>query len=438
MAKKRKKRWLKIGLPVAAGILIIVLIAANLLKKREAAVDVNAVEVHRGRLVQTVPGTGRVYPEVQVDISANVAGEITGIYVEEGDRVKRGDLLVTLDRQRYEAAVEQAQSSLKSAEAALDKARSELRRVEELYQRGMSSNADLEAAQAEFQFRSAEVERSRAFLKESNDDLAKTSIYSPMDGIVSALYKEAGEMAQGAQFQLDLIMTVSDLSKMEVVVEVDENDVVNVSLQDSARVKIDAFPDTTFRGTVREIAHTATTRGLGTAEEITNFVVKVALKEVPKGLRPGMSATADIVTEVREDALYVPIQCVVLKPPLKEEEPKEKMVDSGEARADTAASEEGEEHGEPSSEEPIEVVFRVDEDIAHQVSVATGISSDTDIEILSGLEEGNKVVSGPFRTLTQKLKDGDAVKAKMESKSNLRSRAERSGEQGEDAFIDEM
>lgn len=433
---KRKKRWLMIVIAIVVVILFFGLFTANMLRDKEKAQEVTTVKARRGRLVQTVPGTGRVYPEVQVNISANVAGEITGIYVEEGDQVKRGNLLVTLDRERYDAAVEQAQSSQKSAEAALAKSRSELRRVEELYQRGMSSEADLEAAQAEFQYRSAEVERSRAYLKQARDDLAKTSIYSPMDGVVSALYKEVGEMAQGAQFQLDVIMTVADLNKMEVVVEVDENDIVNVSLQDTAEVKIDAYPDTTFQGVVREIAHTATTRGLGTAEEITNFVVKVTLQNVPTSLRPGMSATADIVTEVRENALYIPIQCVVLKPPVEKAESEEGVKE--ESGENTTTFEETEEEYDLSSEEPVEAVFRVDENSAHQIPVITGISSDTDIEITSGLEEGDEVVSGPFRTLTQKLKDGDVVKAKKEAKSDRKRRSDRSEGQAEHEYIDEM
>ena len=160
MAKKRKKRWLKIIILVVAVLVVAGLVAGNLSQNKDKSIEVLMVKAQRGRLVQTVPGTGRVQPEIQVQISANVSGEITGIYVEEGDRVKKGDLLVSLDRERYEAAMEQAQSSLKSAEAALEKSKSELGRVEELNQRGMASQADLEAARADFLYRSAEVERS--------------------------------------------------------------------------------------------------------------------------------------------------------------------------------------------------------------------------------------------------------------------------------------
>lgn len=410
MAKKRKKRWLTIVIIIGAVCVIGGLIIVNLAQKRDHSTEVMTVKAKRGRLVQTVPGTGRVQPEVQVKISANVSAKITGIFIEEGDRVKEGNLLVTLDKERYQAAMEQAESALKSADAALEKSESELRRIQELFQRGMSSEADLETAQADFQYRSAEVERSRAYLKQARDDLSKTSIYSPMDGIVSMLNKEPGEMALGAQYQQDIILVVADLNKMEVVVEVDENDIVDVSLEDSSRVEIDAYPDTTFLGLVREIAHTATTRGMGTSEEVTNFVVKIRLLEAPESLRPGMSATADVVTNVREDALYVPIQCVVMKPPIKEGEP-----DEGDSEELSEGEPEMEEEEDTEKEEMIEAVFRVDEGTAHQIAIVTGISSDTDIEILSGLEEGDKVVSGPFRTLTQRLKDGDGVKDKKRS-----------------------
>jgi len=422
MAKK-KKRWLKIGLPIAVVLIIAIFVAANVYKKKDKGIEVQIEKANRGRLVEMVSGTGRVQPEVQVKISANVSARILELRIKEGDFVKKGDLLVRLDRERYEAVADQASSGLKSAQAALEKSRSELRRIEELSQRGMASQADLEAAQAQFQLNSANLEQTQAMLKQARDDLAKTSIYSPMDGIVSLLNKEVGEIALGAQFQEDVILIVADLSKMEVVVEVDENDIVNVSLQDTAKIEIDAYPDTTFKGQVREIAHTATTRGMGTAEELTNFEVKIALLEVPPTLRPGMSATADIATEVREASLKIPIQCVVMREPappggFKKEDgkkgKKKKESESGEAKADTVAKpDSAQTSGEPKPKpQPVEVVFRVQNGVVHQVQVKTGISSETDIEIIEGVTESDTIVSGPFRTLSQKLKDGDAVKIK--------------------------
>ncbi len=422
MAKK-KRRWLRIGIPVAVVLILAIFIMANLQKNRAKATEVFVEKAMKGQLVESVSGTGRVQPEVQVKISANVAGRITDIRIKEGDWVKKGDLLVKLDQENYLAAVEQAQSAKKSSEAALQKSKSELARAQELSQRGMASQADLESAQAQFQLNSAEVERAQAFLKQAHDNLSKTSIYSPMDGIVSLLNKEIGEIALGAQFQEDVILIVADLSKMEVLVEVDENDVVNVALQDTAKIKIDAYPDTSFKGEVREIAHTATTRGLGTAEELTNFQVKITLLEIPPNLRPGMSATSDIITEVRDQTLHIPIQCVVMREPLDstktalKEGKRGKRSKKGEAQADTLAKAKGDsaQKGRGDLPKPIEVIFKYANGKVIQVPVKTGISSEVNIEVLAGVAEGDSIVSGPFRTLSQKLKDGENVKVKTQT-----------------------
>jgi HlyD family secretion protein len=414
MAKKKRNKWLTVGIPILAVLIIAAFVYVNVIKKKDINTDVTVAKAKMGRLVQTVPGTGRVQPEVQVKISANVSAKITALKVKEGDLVNAGDLLVTLDKEQFEAAVEQSISTLKSAEAALSKAKSERERIQELFKKGMASQSDLEGAEANYQLTTADLERSRAYLKQSKDQLAKTSIYAPMPGIVSQLNKELGEIALGAQFSQDVIMTVADLNKMEVEVEVDENDVVNISLQDTAKIRIDAFPDTTFRGLVREIAHTAITRGLGTQEEITNFQVKITLLDIPAGLRPGMSATADVITDVRENALSIPIQCVVLKPALKPKDSgkDKKGIKEAKATVDPPSDSTKMANGK---EKLLDVVFIMENGKAKQVEVKTGISSDTDIEVLSGLKEGETIVTGPFRTLTQKLKDGDAVKEKEEA-----------------------
>jgi HlyD family secretion protein len=411
MPKKKKKLWLKIGLPVVILLVVAGLVAANLQKSKANVTEVNVEKTKTGRLVETVSGTGRMQPEVQVKISANVSARILELTVKEGNWVKKGDLLVRLDRTRYEALSDQAVSGQKSAEAGLAKARSDLTRVKELTGRGMASQADLEAAEAQFQFQSAQLEQAQAGLKQAQDDLSKTSIYSPMDGIVSLVNKEVGEIALGAQFQEDVILVVADLTKMEVLIEIDENDIVNVVLKDTAKVKIDAYPDTSFKGEVREIAHTATTRGLGTPEELTNFQVKIAMLEVPEKLRPGMSATADVFTEVRDSTLHIPIQAVVLREPGNKPKPGKGKKKEAKEAVQTASADTVKD-ADKSKEKPIEVVFKISGGIAHKIPVKTGISSDSDIEILSGLALGDSVVIGPFRTLSQKLEEGDKIKVK--------------------------
>ncbi|MDZ7262849.1 MAG: efflux RND transporter periplasmic adaptor subunit, partial [candidate division KSB1 bacterium] len=296
-------------------LIIAIMVIVNLKKGRGGEIAVQTDKVKRGDITQTVSGSGKVQPEVEVKISANVAAEIIKLHVKEGDPVKKGQLLVELDKARYEAAVDRARSNLKSAEANLKKAQSDYKRVQDLFEKNLSSLADLENAEASLQLAESNVAQAKASLTQAEDDLSKTIIRSPIDGIVTKLNKEEGEIALGSQFQADVIMTVADLSRMEVVTEIDENDVVLISLGDEAKIEVDAVPDTSFKGIVSEIAHSATIRGRGTQEEVTNFEVSVAIKENVEKLRPGMSATVDISTETHKDVLHVPIQCVTVRMP---------------------------------------------------------------------------------------------------------------------------
>ena len=404
MAKKKKKIFIGIGVALLIGVIVIV----NLKRGRGNEIGVQLGKVKRGDIQQVVSGSGRVQPELEVKISANVGAKILKLGVKEGDRVQRGQLLVELDRARYEALTERARSALRSSEANLRKARSEYRRMKELFAKDLISEAELETALASFELAQSQVEQNRASLKQARDDLEKTTIYAPMAGTVSQLNKEEGEIALGAQFQADVIMVVADLSRMEILSEIDENDIVDVSLGDTARIDIDAFPDTTFLGIVGQIANTGTTRGRGTQEELTNFEVKVAiLDRVPK-IRPGMSATVDIETELNEDVLKVPIQCVTVR------EIGGKK--GGKPEGDEGGNEIGTEKENLREESRgmrrnlQQVVFVVENGVAHQRPVKTGISDDTFIEVTEGLKEGDQVVTGSYRVLTRTLKDGSLVK----------------------------
>ncbi len=400
---KKKKIFLFLG----GLIIIIIFIAVNLLKSKGGHIEVQVAEVERGSITQTVSGSGKIRPEVEVKISANVSAEIIGLYVKEGDLVQKGDLLVELDSKRYEAALERAKSNLKSAQANLQKAKSDYRRTLDLYNKKLISDAEKESAEASLLLAESEVEQARASLEETDDQLRKTKIFSPITGTVSELNKELGEIALGSTFQADVIMVVADLSNMEVVADIDENDVVLVSIGDSTNIEVDAIPDTTFLGVVTEIAHSATTRGLGTQEEVTNFEVKIAMINSVEKLRPGMSATVDIKTETRRDILYVPIQAVTVRLP---DEIK-------------SVNKDGKDAGKGESAEPmdadkkmIEVVFVVEDETAKTVPVKTGISNDTDIEIKSGLEEGQKIVIGSYRAISKTLKDESLVKVADKTK----------------------
>ena len=414
MAKKNRKSKKKLFIFLGAVVIIAVIVLANVMRKPDNALAVQIAEVELGTIVKTVSASGKIRPVVEVKISAKVSGSIINLYVEEGDSVHKGDLLLRLDRERYQATVERAQSGLKSAEASLWKAQTEHKRAEELYAKNLASKADLNTAKANLLLAESQVEQSAALLREANDDLAKTEIFSPMNGVVSQLNKEQGEMAMGATFQEDVIMVIADLSKMEVEVEVDENDVVSVSVGDPVDIEIDAFPDTVFKGRVTKIANTAITRGLGTQEEITNFVVEIEVMYNIRGIRPGMSATVDIEVERHDNALHIPIQCVAMRYPKKEDGDSTEV--EGEKHKKFKKNEERDE------EDMIEVVFVVDEgDTSRMTLVVTGITSDTDIEILDGLEEGQRVVSGPYRVLANKIEDGDLVR---EDKSSMTESSE--------------
>ncbi len=397
--KKIGKKKLFIFLGVFVVLLIIVI---GNLSKGGSEIKVQTDKVKRGSLTASVSGSAKIQPEVQVKISAKVAGQIMRLGVEEGDYVERGQFLVQLDPEYYRATVEQAESNLAYAMAGYEKAKNEYARSEKLFADNLISDSELEIRKSEYEQAQAQVDQNRAILNQAKDNLNKTTIYSPMEGVVSQLNKKVGEMALGSQFTQDVIMIVADLTKMLAETEIDENDVVSVSFADTANITVDAFPDSTFKGVVKEIANTGLTKGQGTQEEVTNFLVKVSMVERPKGLRPGMSATVDILTETRDDVLKIPIQCVTVRKPLKPE-----------AETADTESEDGpdaDEEPEPDEEEePVRVVFTVKDGVAHQVEVETGISSDTEWEIIKGLEEGDEVVSGSYRVLSKQLKDEDEV-----------------------------
>jgi len=425
----------KIIIAVVVVVVVAAIIIVNLKSSSGKTISVQTEQVKRGKLVHKVSGTGKIQPKVAVKISANVAARIIKIHVNEGDRVKKDQILVELDRTRYEAAVVQAKASLSSAlaaarqqKASMEQSMSEYNRQQKLFEQGLTSQEVMESSKTTYEVAKARYEASldqstqaKAYLDQANDDLAKTTIRSPIDGVVTQLNKEEGEIALGSQFQEDVIMVVSALANIEAVVEVDENDVVNVSIGDSSRIRVDAFPDTVFVGKVSEIAHTATTKGQGTQEEVTNFEVKVTVTDSIKNVRPGMSANVDLVTDTRDQSLKIPIQAVTVRPKsevmraitppkrnekkgTKEEKNKEmKSQDSSKVDSTVVAKKFGE-------DELQEVVFVVENKMAKIRKVKTGITGDTEIEILDGLKEGETVVTGSYRALSRDLKDGTNVK----------------------------
>jgi len=383
-------------------------------KAEEGGLQVETGPAELMTIVETVNATGRIQPETQVNISADVSGKIVRLEVEEGDRVDKGQLLLELDRERHLAAVESSEANLRMAQSNsrvtlenMGKAEKDLVRIRELFDRELETQAQLDGAQAAHQAEKAryqsaldQVEQVRAALKQSRDDLSKTRIYSPMAGTISQLNKEVGEIAVGSQFQSDVIMVLSNLSGMEALVDVDENDIVSVSLSDTATIEVDALPDTEASGVVTEIANSAKVSGQGTTDQRTEFEVKITVIDPATQLRPGMTCSCDIVTETREQALGVPIQCVAVRTPEQLQPPAPR---AGEASATESPE------WTPDKDGFVEIVWVFDEGRVLARQVKTGIQSDTHIEILEGLEEGDEVVTGSYRAISRDLQHGAEV-----------------------------
>ncbi|MCX6137215.1 MAG: efflux RND transporter periplasmic adaptor subunit [Ignavibacteriales bacterium] len=414
-SKSKKKLFIFGGL----GLLVIVLVLVVLFgSKRENVVTIQTEKATRRTITQIVTASGKIQPETQVKINAEVSGEIIGLPVKEGQRVRRGELLVRIKPDQYQAQVDRADAGLTSSKASLslqtanlEKAQSEFKRAEELFQKKLTSEQEfisaktaLQVAKSQYESAKAGVAQAQASLRDSKESLAKTSVYSPMDGVVSQLISEAGERVSGSSFmQGTEIMTIADLSMMEARVDIGENDVVMISVGDTARVQVDAYANRKFKGTVSEIANTAKTKGAGSQDEVTNFEVKIRIVDKDVVFRPGMSMSADIETETKKSVLSIPIQSVTTRvmKPKEGEKPKQ-----GDGVATAAAK--GAEGTQ--SEKPKEVVFAVDNGKAKALPVKRGISDDLYVEILDGVTDQLEVVSGSFKAINRDLEDGALVK----------------------------
>ncbi len=438
MAKKKKnkkKLWFIIG-----GVVVLVaLIAGNLLKSDTEAISVETEKVKRQTVVHKVNGSGIIQPEVEVKISATLSAWITDITVDEGDYVSKGQHLISLDEKKYRASYDQSMSSVKSARASLKEVKAIKERTESLFANDLVSKQELESAEARYELAESQLEQTLAILSSVSDDLSKTRILAPQSGTVVKIAKEVGEMALGSIFQADVLMIVADLSRMEVVVDVNENDVVSVAVGDTAEIEIDAFQDTVFYGIVSEIAHMAETQSLGTQEQVTNFEVKVQMLDIPDNIRPGMSATADIIADVKEDVLAIPIQCLTVRQEGWEEEAEKKQSRGRKSKAKKSDDSEESTYNK-KKKEMIEVVFVIsdnadnsdekDEKSKRRESplkkgqkyaivrpVKVGISSEDHYEILNGLEEGDEIITGSYKAISRDLKHMTVVEVEGSSRN---------------------
>jgi HlyD family secretion protein len=429
--KRKSRRKLYIGLGVAG--LILILIAGSVISgKREQPIPVTTEKATRRTIIETVSATGKIQPETEVKISPEVAGEIIELPVVDGKEIKKGDLLVKIRPDSYKAQLEQQQAAISTAEsvsgqqqAAVQKAEQDLKQAKDLYQKKLISQTEMLAAQTTYDSAKAmyesglhSIEGAKASSSQARDQLSKTTIYSPLDGVVTVLNSKVGERVVATnQFAGTEVMRVADLNHMQAVVDVNENDVVHVKIGDSATIAIDAYGERKFKGTVEQIANTGKTTGTGTQEEVTNFEVKIRLEDHDMRLRPGLSCTAEIQTDLVKEAVAVPIQSVTIRTGdsklSPEEIEKNKKVTDAQEKADNNAEVENERLAKLAEKEEREklkkVVFLKDGGKAKMVEVTTGIANDSNIEIKSGIRPGDEVISGSYSAISRKLKDGAKV-----------------------------
>ncbi len=450
MAKKKnsRRKWIILGL-----LLILGLIAASVYYKNSSAPKGLEVEVATAEslsIKESVSASGRIYPEVEVIISSDVSGEVVALYVEEGDSVVQGQLLLKIDPEAYLSSVERGVADLNNAKAQLSRSKAQIetskaqkeelattliqaernhKRNEELFKQEVISQvefdqtlAQVESARAGIRsadgnIRAAEetalgssfsVKSSEAVLKELRTNLNRTTIKAPSSGIITSLTIEKGERVVGtAQMAGTEIMRISNLNTMEVQVEVSENDILKVALNDPTEIEVDAYLDKTFSGRVTEIANSAsnvagTTSATASlnSDQVTNFIVKIRIDRDSYSslgtagnsyaFRPGMSASVSIITEEKNDILSVPIQAVAVR--VLDEDAKDEKYE--------------------------EVVFLYEADTARMVPVSTGIQDDEFINITSGLESGVEVISGPYSALSKELENGSELRKKEDDDSS--------------------
>ncbi|HEY2711780.1 MAG TPA: efflux RND transporter periplasmic adaptor subunit [Chthoniobacterales bacterium] len=429
--KSKSRRKLYIGLGVG-GLILLLIIGSIISGKREQPVPVTTEKAARRTILETVWATGKVQPETEVKISPEVAGEIIELPVEDGKEIKKGDLLLKIRPDSYKALLDQQQAAISTAravsgeqKATMQKADMDYRQAQNLFHKKLISQAEMQAAQSAFDSATSmyesglhSIEGAEASSSQARDQLSKTTIYSPLDGIVTVLNSKLGERVVATnQFAGTEVMRVADLTHMQAVVDVNENDVVHVKLGDSAQVSIDAYGDRKFKGTVEQIANTGKTTGTGTQEEVTNFEVKINLAQPDIRLRPGLSCTAQIETSMVKDVVSVPIQSVTIRTGdinlSPEEIEQKKQLKEMKEKADNNAEVQNERLAKQAEREEREklkkVVFLKDGSKAKMVEVTTGIADDNDIEVKSGVKSGDEVISGSYSAISRKLKDGAKI-----------------------------
>lgn len=405
---KKKKVWIPL-------FTLFIIIAGYFISgssdEKELRVEVELVQSRE--IVQKVNASGKIQPEEAVQITSTITGWITQITVMEGDTVEPGQHLISIDEKQIRPRYNNALSQVKSSEANLRKVQSQMDRTKSLFSQNLISKQELEQVDASYQIALSQSEQANANLLSAEDELSKTRLTAPKYGIVTSITKEEGEMAVGGMFNPGVLMTVADLSRMEVEVDVNENDVVMIEIGDTSEIEIDAYPDTVFYGVVSEIAHTAQSANMGVQNQVTNFKVKVRMISVPDKIRPGMSSTVNIITETLVDVTSIPIQSLTSRPEnyaerIKNEKSEKKWKDDSD------------EEWSFSKVKPIDVVFILENEFGDEKApndkkfaivrpVDVGVSSENYYSVNSGLNLGEMIVIGGYRVLSKELYHGALV-----------------------------
>jgi len=388
----------------------------------DGSIEVSTMKLERKDLESKVVADGVLTPETEVKLSANNTTYITDIAVKEGDFVQKGDFLMSLDDRQQKAATAASKAGVEAAKVSLSNASIKKSRQEKLYKDDLISDQDMENTNSSYASALSSFNASEARYIQDEDALSKLRLIAPQDGTITFIDGEVGDLAQGGMFNPSVLLKLSDLSKMEVYVNVNENDIADISINDIAMVEVDAYQNQIFKGVVKEVAFASSTSSGGSQQQVTNFQVKIQMLEVVDGMRPGMSATVEIITEQRNQTLSIPIQS--LTTPRKSEKKSESKasftVESGlnESRPIT---------NNKRSDKKRTVVFVVNENTVEQRFVEVGIVGDRDYEVLSGLEEGEEIVTGGFVAISRDLYDGAAVTVKKQSENSYKRGSGRPG-----------
>lgn len=413
MAKKKKSRS---GLIITLLLLGIIAVGAALwmtVFKKEPPVFVSVEPVGTRTIVQTVNAIGKIQPEFMVKISSEASGEIIFLGVRDGDTVQAGQLLVRIQPDILETQLEQTRAGVESSRMAIniakaerDRSEADLKRVSELYKKDYATREEMDRAKAAYESAAArysqakaELDRQTGALKQTQATASRTTITAPMSGVVTYLAVEKGEKVVGtAQMQGTEIMRIADLSIMNAWVDVDENDVALLSVGDTARVRVDALPEKSYRGVVYEISHSPVTSGVGTQEEVVNFQVRIRFIDIDSRFRPGMSVSVDIETETKENVLAVPIQAVTVNKETNGQSQEEDW------RVKDKSKEAATKRNRPKS-----MVWTTDGATVRSRGVELGISDQGFIEIVSGLQKGERVVTAPYQAVSKLLSEGSKI-----------------------------